>query len=85
MEINEIKKDCGNEKKAVEKFCKSTCKICRSDFLEEIHSLKRGGANYSEIISAVKKKLAKRFPRLLSVGIFKITTNAQAEFPMSSK
>ena len=39
-----------------DKICQSSCSICRSDFLQEIHLLKKNGARYTDIGDEIFKK-----------------------------
>ena len=57
MKRKEKKENCGNEKSdEVEKFCQSSCKVCKSNLLKEIHNLRKSGYKFSDIIEIVKKK-----------------------------
>jgi len=38
------------------RICNSRCNICASEFVAEIHELRRGGAEYKTIIEAMKSK-----------------------------
>ena len=60
MESEEIKNNCaisdGDALDLPPKICQASCKICNSDYLKEIHLLRKNGADFSTIISEIKKK-----------------------------
>jgi len=53
-EISEISKI--SEIKLPSKICQTSCRICQSKHLKEIHSLKKDGSKLSDIVSIIKKK-----------------------------
>lgn len=65
MESEEIKKNCGTtetpEIELPNKICQVNCRICSSDYLIEIHLLKKNGLTYEAIVEEIKKKSNGRF------------------------
>ena len=60
MESEEIKKVCANDPNDAldlpPKICRSACRICSSDYLKEIHLLRKNGVDLKTIASTIKKK-----------------------------
>ena len=57
MKDEEKKENCGIDSiELPNKICQSSCKVCLSEHLKEIHLLRKNGSKFSEIVSIMKKK-----------------------------
>lgn len=56
MESEKKKENCEIEKiELPNKICQASCRVCRCDFIEEIHLMRKNGSDYKSIIEEVKK------------------------------
>lgn len=51
------KENCEIEKiELPTKICQASCRVCRCDFIKEIHLMRKNGSDYLSIIEEIKKK-----------------------------
>lgn len=57
MMSDEKSENCEIEKiELPNKICQASCRVCRCDFIEEIHLMRKNGTDYNSIIEEIKKK-----------------------------
>lgn len=64
MKCEEKKEKCGIDKLTLpDKICQASCSICKSDYLKEIHLLRKDGAEFSKIVEIIDTKYKKKISR----------------------